>query len=82
MADKTYLMWKEVTQVQVPSGVYTCIANLLYYGYDQNYSTAFFSVYLSAGLHLVLQLWAFKPFEIDYGYKSATYYAKYGPPTA
>ena len=75
-------MWKEVTQMSVPVGIYTLSSNLKFMGYDQNYNLAFFSLYVSAGVQLLLQMWSFKSFEADYGYKSATFYAANPAPTA
>jgi hypothetical protein len=71
LADHKYLMWIDQTAVPLPTdnwGLYNVLKN---YGYDNDNSAAFWSVLTSSIFMLVIQTWAWLPFEADYSEKAA-----------
>ena len=70
LADHRYLMWIDQTAVPLPTTDFTLYTMLKYYGYDNDNSPAFWSVLSSSLFMLVIQIWAWLPFEADYSEKA------------
>lgn len=63
-------MWIDQTAKPIPSATYDLYSNLQWFGYDSNNSAAFWTVLTSSLFMVVLQTWAWLPFEADYSEKA------------